>query len=741
MQTEAKRSAASPAREFARAVLGYVLRGRLFSTDNHLPPAHHDVPADFSGVGIASCGDAAMDDYVIARLHELGVAQVRLDYSYDDDKNHTPRFLQALFSHNIKVMLHLVQPFEAAVQMHAEPARRQWRDFVSRTLDDYGQQVISVEIGSTINRKRWAGYTLPGFLAAWEIAHDEVRRRHVRLAGPSVTDFEPIYNIGLLALLENRNQLPDIHANNLFSERCTEPERYDHKIIGRRQAGLLRMNLVKKARLLQRIGKDHGVAEMQSPAAFWTLPRIERLLANGEQKQADYLARYMVLCAASGALAKAAWGPLICAREGLIDDGMPYPALERITHYANVSGKLSDLRVRPAFHAFKAFNRLLPSLHYEGAINTGAGLEIHAFASATERVHAVWTINGHMAALADIYDAGDLQAAFCVSRDGETFAELPEVATESPLYLHWPIDRNITTRPGAGVLEHVAIHRHVAGKSYYLFRENGWQGLILAKDAQEAAMLRTALHPEGIAPPPRETILRKARNAIWTIADARDPKRKLAIKQPVRMHPHKKLLDRFKPSKARRSWNGACELLRRGIDTAGPVAYFELAGDTTLTRNYYICEYVPADFSARDLLSAFASGQHEYMGIAEQDAYRQLCQYVLAMHNRGVFFRDLSGGNILITKSGHSTMHFSLIDTARAHFFNHPTALNKRISDLTRICNKLHWAGRIDFMNMYLDALGLKFGFARRLPFHIYDAKVAFKRRFGRKGIKRLLQR
>ncbi len=76
------------------------------------------------------------------------------------------------------------------------------------------------------------------------------------------------------------------------------------------------------------------------------------MLPDSEEKQADYLARYMVLCAASGALEGAWWGPLICHREGLIDDGVPqYPKLERITHYAEVTGALTDFRIRPALHA------------------------------------------------------------------------------------------------------------------------------------------------------------------------------------------------------------------------------------------------------------------------------------------------------------------------------------------------------------------------------------------------------
>jgi hypothetical protein len=463
------------------------------------------------------------------------------------------------------------------------------------------------------------------------------------------------------------------------------------------------------------------------------------LLPDVEEKQADNLARYMVLCAASGAVGLAFWGPLICHREGLIDDGnLPYPVLERITHYAAVTGAVGDFRVRPSFHALKTFVRLIPGCRYEGRLNASAMLEVHSFTSAEQRIHAVWTINGKAAALADLYTTADLHAAGYLSRDGLVPDAPPTLVTETPLYLSWPANRPVDLIRTAGVLKDVAIHRHIDGKTHFFFREEGWQGLVLARNAQEAAALLQRIHPHRIGLPPSDAILRCARNVIWTIDDPRSSGARLVVKQPVKMHLHKKILDRFKPSKGLRSWNGTCELLRRGIGVAPPVAYFEKCGDTSLTQNYYLCEYVSADFSARELLSAYARGESSYEGVIESDAYRQLCDYLLAMHGRGILFRDLSGGNILIRKETNGKLAFSLIDTGRIHAFNRPLPIGKRLSDLVRICNKLHWPGREQFMAMYMNGLSKKFSWRCRLPFYLYDAKVALKRHVGRKGIKRL---
>lgn len=736
-------AAGSPVWRFSTALIEWVLRGGLRFPGGHRPPSGHVVPAAFAGVGIAAAADPETDDWLLARLHEAGLRHVRLDFSYGDGERPAARLLERLLAASLQVTLHLVQPAEQAKRMagasDSPKVQEDWRRFVATTLDRFGDRVEIVEIGSTINRKRWAGYTLAGFLAMWEIAWQEVRARGLTLAGPSVTDFEPPWNVGLLALLRDRGQLPDLHTDNLFSERCTEPERYDHKILGHRLASLHKFNLIKKARLLARIGTEFGVPRLFSPSAFWTLPRIERLLPDSEEKQADYLARYMVLCAASGALERAWWGPLVCHREGLVDEGpFPYPALERITHYSGIRGGLSDLRVRPALRALGAFNELVPGSRYGGRLNAGDGLEVHAFHTPTGLVHVLWTTNGRVAALPDIYAEDDLRTALFRCRDGEILRERPTLASESPLYLLWPAGRPVVVRPSAGLMKDVMIHRHVAGRQHFYFRDNGWRGIVLARDAEEAQQLLTRIHPVRIGAPPRETILRHARNAIWTIDDPRANGAKLVVKQPVRMPLHKKLLDRFKPSKALRSWNGTCELQRRGVAAAAPVAWFEKEGDVSLTQNYYICDYVPAEFTARDMIGAFAAGQSSFAGVAEDEAYRQLADYLLRMHGGGILFRDLSGGNILIYPGAAGKLDFSLIDTGRIRVFRGPLPLGARFADLVRICNKLHPAGREKFLGIYLAALKQKLHWWQRWHFLAYDFKVAAKRRVGRKAWKRL---
>ncbi len=724
--------------------LSYILRGGLHVKNAHLPPSNHIIPADFIGVCVASAPDSATDNYIILQLRALGIKQVRLDFSYGDLNGFNARFLRALIANNFSVSLHLVQPFAAASNMQSGTEQVIWQQFLVDVLDSFGKNVKHIEIGTTINRKRWAGYTFDGFLQTWEIAQREIKARGITLAGPNIQDFEPLYNISLLKTFKQKNQLPDIQSNNLFSERVSEPERFDHRVFKYRWATIFKYNLIKKTRILLKVGQDFGVEKLISPVAFWAIYRIHRLLPDGEQKQADYAARYFLLLAASGALQQANWGAFICQREGLIDDGLleaDYPDLERVTHYKSADGKLANYQARASFEAVKTVANHIQGARYVQAIATAQGLEIHHFEREGKQIHAAWAINAKAAFLADIYTNDALQAAQILTRGGAVLENHCDLITESPIYLMWDADFKVATKPNPTLAKDLAIHAHFDGLQYFRLNEGDWQGLVLAKNGDDAKLIMQNLHPSTLQAPTKDRALRHSRNAIWSVPDPRDNSKQITIKQPVKMYPHKAFLDRFKPSKAKRSWNGAMELMRRGVGTAQPIAYFEKIGDITLKQNFFMCEYVQADGNIGQVFSAFARGETTFLGLTPELVYQQLAQYCHAMHSRGIHFRDLSGGNILVKILAENKLQFSLIDTARLHSFNHATALNLCVADLTRACQKLHWAGRERFMNIYLGLTGIKFRWQDKCQFHLYDFKVASKRTIGRKAIKRLIKR
>lgn len=741
--------------------LGYFLRGGMCIKNGHLPPLNqslttnqlpsngHIVPNDFIGICVATNANPAVDTYVIEQLNDLGIKQVRLDFSYGDLTSFNARFLQRLIADNFAVTLHLVQPFTAAKNMLQIDEQQIWRNFLQAVLNTFGSQIKQIEIGTTVNRRRWSGYNFDGFLQTWDIAYAEIKARNITLIGPNIQDFEPFYNVSLLKHFKTKNQLPDIVSNNLFSERVIEPEGVDFRIFKYRWTRIFNYNLIKKARILKKISVDFGVSRLISPVAFWAIYRIQRMLYNGAQKQADYAARYFLLLSASGALAQANWGALICQREGLINDGLSeadYPDLERVAHYKQADGSLENYQTRPSFNAVKTVAKLIQGAHYIKPIATSNGLEIHHFKQGSQHIHAAWVINGKAEFLSALYSESTLKIATILHRDGMPLTTNLDLITETPIYLIWDNEdaislvSQVATQPK--LTSKVSIDRHTQGQHYFKFEQNGWQGLVLARNNDEAQLLMQTLHPEQLQSPNKDKALRHARNAIWAVADPRKPLQQLTIKQPVKMYPHKAFLDRFKPSKAKRSWNGAMELMRRNIATAPPVAYFEKVGDLSLKQNFYVCEFVKADCTVGQLFSAFASGENSYLGVTTEEVFVQLAQFCNNIHNRLIYFRDLSGGNVLVKILAENQLQFSLIDTARLHSFNHPPfPVKHRIADLTRICHKLDWKNRERFMQIYMGLTGRKFTWQHKFQFHCYDFKVGLKRRIGRKGIKRLIKK
>lgn len=730
-------------KQVVRDGLSYFLRGGLWLHHAHLPVNDHVIADDFIGVCVATQEDPAVDAYVIAQVQALGIKRVRLDFTYGDLESANARFLSSLIAAGFRVNLHLVQPFQAAKQMLLAEEQDIWRQFVIDVLDRFGSQLAHIEIGSTINRKRWSGYSFDGFLATWDIAYTLIKARNISLAGPNVQDFEPFYNISLFKHLKARQQLPDIGSNNLFCERVPEPESLDHRVFKYHWTKWFDYNLIKKARLLQKINLDFGVPMLISPVAFWSIFRIQRRYPDALEKQADYAARYFLLLAASGALEQANWGALICQREGLISDGLTehdYPALERVTHYVRADGQLADYAHQPSFAAVKTCASQIQGARYVGALATGHGLEHHHFEKDGHTIHAIWTQNGKVAFLDAIFTHAVRTQAVMVNRDGTVLPSTHVFVTESPMYLIWHHTAEIHATPT--LAKDLVIHAHQPDLTYFRLEEDGWQGLVLAKDAEDAAVLMRELHPERLQTPQKGEALRHARNAIWAVPDPRKPEQQLTVKQPVKMYPHKAFLDRFKPSKAKRSWNGAMELMRRDIGTAMPVAYFEKIGDTSLKQNFYVCEYVKSDANIGQIFTAFAKGETHFHGLSAEDVYFQFAQFCHNMHGRLIYFRDFSGGNILVNVGADKQLTFSLIDTARLRTYPvTPFPEKYRLADMTRACHKLHWAGRERVMQIYFGMIGRQFTGRHRLAFHLYDIKVRLKKTIGRKGLKRLMKK
>lgn len=756
------------------------------------------VAPDFFGICVASAPDPAFDDYIIARLRELGISHVRLDFTYDSRGSFGERFLKRLMDASFGVCLHLVQPAADVKTLASPQVQDRWRAFVAETFQAHAARLEMVEIGATCNRRRWSGYTPASFLLSWQIAWEEAQHYPVRLAAPNVTDFEPLYNVAILAELKRGGMLPAVHTDNLFVERVTEPEAFDHRIMGRRLGALLRFNLVRKAQVLMDIGRWAGVPETVCAHVSWSLRRIARRLDRVEEKQADYLARYAGLAAASGALRRLYWGPLIGQREGLIDDGTSeYPDIPHVAYYGHCRGRRDGYRLRPAFFAMKTVGRFLTGAEFLRKIPTGPGLEILEFAvgksgsgqqpstlhqqpSAINHppstiLHVAWTTNGNAAEAALCYPPAELYAAQAYSRDGDQLDHVPPFFTESPVYLVWPAAGRESSEvsdqrsSAASTIDHswrVASHpplvargepsaiplasdlpgivpglrlASIPGMGHAPFRRLDMSGCVLIREAgapfDPAPLMDMLL--SGPAPgtgdaralPRSAIVLRDARNRVWSVPAPGDRTRRLAVKQFKPLARWRRLIRPRQADRAQRSWNGAQELLRRGIPTPQPIAFLHAAERPCRIDCFYVCRAFEGGWSVREAFTAFSLGATRFQGKTTAELYAAIAQFLGNIHDRGVFFRDLSAGNLLFRCAPENELEFALIDTARARFYPHALGLTGRLGDLVRICHPLHWEGRTAFVGTYMQYIGRRFGFRMKIPFAWYDAKHWLKNR------------
>lgn len=704
------------------------------------PSAHskrvEPLPREFFGACVAEPMDNAACQRAIRLIQDLGLGSVRLDLTYGQTSERIDKFVDGISALGVDVVLHLVQPVEVAERMTDASAQQEWKQFMQDSLERFSVKIKHVEVGTTINRAKWSGYSLDGFFALWHTSHEIARSNGVSLVGPNITDFEPQYNAGVLSMMRHANVLPDVHSNNLFAERAIEPEDYDRKILGPSLAKIHRYDLRKKIALIAAIASKYGLKRNWSTCAFWTLPRINRWLAWPEEQMADYLARYFVLCASAGSFERIFWGPLISFREGLVDDATfirsddDPTARDVVSYYANFAGDSDNWRCRPAYSALRTLCReLVGAVHSEAFFPTPKGLEVHAFEKEGRAIFVLWTRNGQCAKLNDCFSSADIEAVdYVLDRDGARSSKTPTFFGQSPIYISWPVGYRPSLKSSAQPIEDLVIALPRESFDYYDYDNGKWRGMVRAESAEAAKLLVDALSPPTISDNTEIASLRKARNAIWTVKDPRNTDRLLVVKKPIRMAWHKRILDRNKASKALRSWNGTSELMRRGINTPKVVAYFESKDPYDLMNNWFICEHFESRLNVRSFFSQYADGAKEVEGVSFSDFSEELVDFVYWMHQRGIFFRDLAGGNVLVDIPDQREIIFSLIDTARIRCL--PWSMNKkrRIADLKRLALKLNSEQQIYFLNLYLERLGTHFNWRNRIGFKLFEIKVYLKR-------------
>jgi hypothetical protein len=182
--------------------------------------------------------------------------------------------------------------------------------------------------------------------------------------------------------------------------------------------------------------------------------------------------------------------------------------------------------------------------------------------------------------------------------------------------------------------------------------------------------------PEGLSQM-GETVYR-ARNEIKVLTV---PEGKIVIKAFGKIY----LFNRFayawlRPSKAKRSFEYALELEKRGVDTPPPIGYLECYRGGLLRENMYVYNYCPRTHDLREMLR-----DKDY---PDRDQLLQaLARYACSLIRRGVYHRDFSPGNVLFTRD-EGGYHFTLIDINRIHFG--PVSSEKKYRIFRRLMTDEH---------------------------------------------------
>ena len=136
----------------------------------------------------------------------------------------------------------------------------------------------------------------------------------------------------------------------------------------------------------------------------------------------------------------------------------------------------------------------------------------------------------------------------------------------------------------------------------------------------------------------------------------------------------------FRKSKANRSFEYANTLLKLGVNTPQPLAYFEYSKFKFINKSYYVSEQIYCDLTYRELVE-----NPDY--INHEEILRAFTRFTFKLHEKGIIFLDHSPGNTLIKKNKETGDYdFYLVDLNRMKF--QVMNFDERINNFARLTHK-----------------------------------------------------
>jgi len=165
--------------------------------------------------------------------------------------------------------------------------------------------------------------------------------------------------------------------------------------------------------------------------------------------------------------------------------------------------------------------------------------------------------------------------------------------------------------------------------------------------------------PAGTTPP--DEVIRDYRNILTKV---KVDGKVYVVKQYVRPRFYNRIAYTFfRKSKARRSYEYALELIRRGIGTAEPVAYIEIRQGGLFHTGFFVSEFID-----EPLLSTIGERPDK------EQLLDEFAQFTADLHTQGIVHHDYNPHNVLF-RPENGGYHFWLIDINRMSFHR---SLSKR---------------------------------------------------------------
>jgi hypothetical protein len=174
-------------------------------------------------------------------------------------------------------------------------------------------------------------------------------------------------------------------------------------------------------------------------------------------------------------------------------------------------------------------------------------------------------------------------------------------------------------------------------------------------------------------------------------------------------------------SKANRSFEFASTLLKMGIGTPQPIAYFENYNWLGLQDSYYACEHLTCELTFRELVEIPDYPEHAII-------LQQFMHFCFELHEKGVEFLDHSPGNTLIVNTAPGQYHFYLVDLNRMQF-HEEMSFEQRMKNLSRLTPKAEMVKQMSvfYAEKYLEKSTTEIN--ERLWFYTQQFQEAFARK------------